>query len=150
MLLEIFSEKGLSRLDGRYAVLEGSVLDIPDVPKSVLQGIHSIISEIVPENRSDADEYHIVSGSQLGSLRIEWGADGRSQFFSATRCRVTLHRTTRNTVRFTKHSDGSIDGKCFNCGKMWWERPPAAERAIEAMGDGQLIGQREQGMHAAL
>ena len=131
MLLEIFSEKGLSRLDGRYAMVEGSILDMPTLPKSVLQEIHAIISEIVTENRSQTSERKVVSDSQMGDLKIEWDKNGRSQFFSATHCQATSHKTTRDTVRFTKHADGSIDGKCFNCGETWWEIPPKIERIIE-------------------
>lgn len=130
MLLEIFSEKGLSRLDGRYAVLEGSVLDIPTLPKPVLQEIHAIISEIVPEKVAQTSERTVVSASQIGDLNIEWDKNGRSQFFSAQHCQATSHKSTRNTVRFTKHADGSVDGKCFNCGETWWEVPPKIDRII--------------------
>ena len=126
MLLEIFSEKGLSRLDHRYAMVEGSVLDMPALPKTVLQQIHAIISEVTPENKAPNSDRKTVSESQIGDLRIEWDSDGRSQFFSARHCQATSHKTTRNTVRFTKHDDGSIDGKCFNCGETWWEIPPKA------------------------
>ena len=130
MLLEIFSEKGLSRLDGRYAMVEGSILDMPKLPKTALQDIHAIISEVTPENRPAA-AHKTVSESQIGDLRIRWNKDGRSQFFSATHCQATPHDTTRKTVRFTKYADGSIDGKCFNCDGLWWEVPPAVDRHIE-------------------
>ena len=131
MLLEIFSEKGLSRLDDRYAMVEGSILDMPELPKTVLQDIHAMISEIAPENRAPAAERKTVSESQIGNLHIRWDQDGRSQFFSAMHCQATSHKTTRDTVRFTKYADGSIDGKCFNCGETWWEVAPAIDRIIE-------------------
>ena len=124
MLLELFSEKGLSRLDGRYAMLEGSVLDMPVLQKTVLQEIHAVISEVTPENKPLSSDRKTVSESQIGDLRIKWDKDGRSQFFSAQHCQATSHKTTRDTVRFTKYADGSIDGKCFNCGETWWELPP--------------------------
>ncbi|MDE0327328.1 MAG: hypothetical protein OXN27_25655 [Candidatus Poribacteria bacterium] len=130
MLLEIFSEKGLSRLDGRYAMLEGSVLNIPTLPKSVLQEIHAVISEIVPEKVARTSERTVVAASQIGDLNIEWDKEGRSQFFSAQHCQATSHKSTRNTVRFTKHADGSVDGKCFNCGETWWEMPPKIDQII--------------------
>ena len=131
MLLEIFSEKGLSRLDGRYAMVEGSILDMPELPKTVLQDIHAMISEIAPENRAPTAERQTVSASQIGNLHIRWDKDGRSQFFSAAHCQATSHKTTRDTVRFTKYADGSIDGKCFNCGETWWEVAPTVNRHIE-------------------
>ena len=131
MLLEIFSEKGLSRLDGRYAMVEGSILDIPVLPKTVLQEIHAVVSDIASEKVSQTSERTVVSESQVGDLNIEWDKDGRSQFFSAQHCQATSHKSTRNTVRFTKHADGSIDGKCFNCGETWWEVPQKIDRIIE-------------------
>ena len=132
MLLEIFSEKGLSRLDGRYGMVEGSILDMPTMPKTVLQEIHAVISEVTPEKEGrETSDRKVVSESQIGDLNIEWGRDGRSQFFSATHCQATSHKSTRDTVRFTKYADGSVDGKCFNCGETWWEVPPAIDRLIE-------------------
>ena len=129
MLLEIFSEKGLSRLDGRYAMQQGSVLNMPIIPKNALQAIHAVISEIVPEQCLSTEPRKVVSNSQISGLYIKWNDDSRSQFFSATHCRATSHKSTRNTVRFTRHADGSIDGKCFNCGETWWEVPPARRRS---------------------
>ena len=131
MLLEIFSEKGLSRLDNRYAMVEGSILNMPELPKTVLQDIHAIISEIVPEKRAPTTERKTVSESQIGNLHIEWDKNGRSQFFSAEHCQATSHKTNRETVRFTKYADGSIDGKCFNCGETWWEVRPTMDSVIE-------------------
>ena len=124
MLLEIFSKKGLSRLDHRYEMVEGSILDIPSIPKTVLQEIHGIVSEIATENNTQRTERTVVEKSQIGELNIHWDTEGRSQFFSSTHCRATAHQSDRDTVRFTKHKDGSIDGKCFNCGETWWEIQP--------------------------
>ena len=131
MLLEIFSEKGLSRLDNRYAMVEGSILNMPELPKTVLQDIHAIISEIVPEKQAPTAERKTVSESQIGNLHIKWDKNGRSQFFSAEHCQATSHKTNRETVRFTKYADGSIDGKCFNCGETWWEVRPTMDSVIE-------------------
>lgn len=124
MLLEFFSEKGLSRLDDRYAMVEGSILNIPIIEKTVLQKIHTVISKIAPENYAQSSERKTVSESQIGDLHIKWDSKGKSQYFSAQHCQVTSHTTTRNTVRFTKYANGSIGGKCFNCGETWWEVPP--------------------------
>ena len=151
MLLEIFSQKGLSRLDGRYAMVEGSVLDMPELPKTALQDIHAVISDldmpallqdihavisdlatenrvsgtaerrVISEAQTGTAERRVISETQIGELNIQWDTDNRSQFFSAQHCQATSHKTTRATVRFTKHADGSIDGKCFNCDATWWE-----------------------------
>ena len=124
MLLEIFSERALSRLDNRYAMIEGSVLDIPTIPKSTIQEIHSIISEVVTEKKHDSKPREIVDTSQIGNLDIEWDDNGRSQYFTTEHCQKTSHRSNRDEVRFTKYADGGVDGKCFNCGESWWEIEP--------------------------
>ena len=136
MLLEIFSEKGLSRLDGRYSMVEGSILDIPTLPETVLQDIQAVIRKVVPAAavqplekpaRSSTETRRVVSESQIGNLSLSWDSQGNSQYFSARYCPVTLHNTTRRTVRFKKHADESINGKCFNCGETWWEVPPPSD-----------------------
>ena len=124
MLLEIFSERALSRLDNRYAMIEGSVLDIPTIPKSTIQEIHGIISEVATEKKHDSKPREVVETSQIGSLDIEWDDNGRSQYFTTEHCQETSHRSNRDEVRFTKYPDGSVDGKCFNCGESWWEIEP--------------------------
>ena len=69
MLLELFSEKGLSRLDSRYSMVSGSVLDPPVLPKSALQKIHAVISEIAVEHaRESRRDCTVVSESQLAGL----------------------------------------------------------------------------------
>ena len=136
MLLEMFSERALSRLDNRYAMIEGSVLDIPTIPKSAIQEIHGIISEVATENKHDSKPREVVETSQIGSLDIEWDDNGRSQYFTTEHCQETSHRSNREEVRFTKHADGSIDGKCFNCGESWWEiEPPKKKRTLKEILD---------------
>ena len=131
MLFEILAHKCLVRLDPRYAMISGSILDMPTLPKETLQDIHQIISEIATVEESDNKPREVVEKSQLGELNIEWGSDGRSQYFPTQYCQKTSHKSNRDEVRFTKHSDGSVDGKCFNCGETWWEIPPAIDRIIE-------------------
>ena len=46
MLLEFFSEQGLSRLDHRYAIEQGNILSLPSFSKKLLQDIHTLISEV--------------------------------------------------------------------------------------------------------
>ena len=125
MLMEFFSVKGLSRLDARYAMLEGSVLSIPTLTKSALQDIHAIISEVATEHQHEMKEARVVERSQLGALEIDWNADGKSQYFPAASCQATSHKnSTRETVRFQKWR-GGVQGHCFNCGETWWELEPS-------------------------
>ena len=133
MLLEIFSVKGLSRLDDRYALLEGSILDIPVIPKSALQEIHGIITEVAVEKKHEFSERTVVESSQIDNLTIEWGEDGKSQYFTASHCQATSHKNSeRLTVQFQRYR-GGVQGHCFNCGESWWEIEPVkpAKELIE-------------------
>ena len=131
MLLEILADKCLARIDSRYGMIEGSVLEMPTLPKKALIDIYHIIAEIATIEASDDKPRKVVEKSQIGDLDIEWGSDGRSQYFPTQYCQETSHKSNRNEVRFTRHADGSVDGKCFNCGETWWEVPPAIDRIIE-------------------
>ena len=133
MLLEIFSVKGLSRLDDRYAVLEGSILDIPVIQKSALQEIHGIISEVAIEKKHEFSERNVVESSQIDNLTIEWDEDGKSQYFTAAHCQATSHRNSeRLTVQFQRYR-GGVQGHCFNCGESWWEVEPTPENNVEKL-----------------
>lgn len=134
MLLEIFCLKGLSRIDNRYTQVSGSLLDIPTLPKSALIEIHGIISEVGTEKTEDVERV-IVGRSQLGDLDIEWNSKNLSQLFPTSHCQATSHRSNRDEVRFKRYPDlfsatgeVCIDGKCFNCGSVWWEIAPAPSR----------------------
>ena len=124
MLLEIFSIKGLSRLDHRYGMIEGSILDLPTLPKEAIQEIHGIISEVATEKVREPKDRAVVESSQIGDLAIDWNDKGKSQYFPAAHCQATSHKNSeRDTVQFSKVSDG-IEGHCFNCGESWWEIEP--------------------------
>ena len=130
MLLEVLADKCLARIDHRYAMLAGSLLSMPVIPtKEALREIHGIISEVATTESADENPREVVETSQIGDLAIEWGSHGRSQLFPTEQCQNTDHSSNRDEVRFTKHSDGSIDGKCFNCGETWWEIPPKQQRS---------------------
>ena len=124
MLFEVLADKCLARLDARYAIISGSLLDIPTLPTATLQEIYHIIASIATEESTDEKPREVVETSQIGDLDIEWDTDGRSQYFTTEHCQKTSHRSNRYEVRFTKHADGSVDGKCFNCGESWWEIEP--------------------------
>ena len=133
MLLEILGNKCLARIDSRYGMIQGSILDMPTLPKETLQDIHQIISEIATVEESDNEPREVVEKSQLGDLGIQWDSTGRSQLFPTAHCQRTAHRSNRDEVRFTKHADGSVDGKCFNCGETWWEiEPPPRQKRYRA------------------
>lgn len=147
MLLEILADKCLARIDSRYSMIQGSILDMPTLPKEALQNIHQIISEIATVEESDNKPRTVVEKSQIGELNIEWDSTDRSQLFPTSHCQETSHRSNRDEVRFTKHADGSIDGKCFNCGGTWWEIPPkhkpASQRITEIIAKAPPVEVRE-------
>ena len=124
MFMEIFSLKGLSRLDHRYAILEGSILDLPIIPKTALREIHAIISEVAKHKQHSKRDRGVVETSQISGLDLHWDASGRSQYFETSHCQATSHKnTSRDTVQFLKIRDG-VMGKCYNCGESWWEVEP--------------------------
>ena len=126
MLLEFFSLGELSRIDDRYALLEGSLLQIPSVPKTTYQEIHALISEIGTEkSREKRNQVSVVETEQISGLDIHWDANGKSQSFPSQYCQATSHSSHRDTVVFFKNDDGSIVGSCINCNEWWYEvKPP--------------------------
>ena len=124
MLFEVLADKCLARIDARYEIVSGSLLDMPTLPKETLQEIYHLVKSVATHEQADSKPREVVETSQIGDLDIQWGADGRSQLFSTAHCQRTPHTSNRDEVRFTKYSDGSVDGKCFNCGESWWEVPP--------------------------
>ena len=124
MLFEVLADKCLARIDARYAIVSGSILDMPTLPKEALQEIYHLVMGVATHEQTDKNPREVVETSQIGDLDIEWGADGRSQLFPTAHCQRSSHSSNRDEVRFTKYSDGSVDGKCFNCGESWWEIAP--------------------------
>ena len=132
MLLEVLADKCLARIDHRYTMIQGSILQMPVYPKSVLQEIHRLVSEIATKQISDGKPREIVEKSQIGDLNIDWDADGYSQYFPSKHCQETAHRSNRDTVRFKRYTDGSVSGICFNCGESWWEVKSKSRRKRKA------------------
>lgn len=125
MLLEFFSLGELSRIDDRYAMLEGSLLQIPSVPKTAYQEIHALISEIGTEKSREKRNQTVIETEQISGLDIHWDANGKSQSFPSQYCQATAHSSNRDTVVFFKNDDGSIVGSCINCNEWWYEvKPP--------------------------
>lgn len=131
MLFEILANKCLARLDNRYHMQSGSILDMPMMPKTALQEIYHIINEVATEEQSDEKPRQVVGKSQIGDLEIHWDSNNRSQLFPTEYCQVSSHASNRDEVRFSK-SQGGIDGKCFNCGGTWWEVKPTKKPPMNA------------------
>ena len=128
-LLEFLSDKCLARIDDRYRIETGSLLNIPTLSKETLQSIYHLIHPHATEHQVSGHPTQTVERSQLGYLDLKWNEKGASQYFPASQCQVTDHRDqSRETVQFRKW-DGGIKGHCYNCGESWWEvePPPIAE-----------------------
>ena len=135
MLFEILAGGTLVRLDARYRMRYGSVLEMPTMESNTpLQEIHAIGSSRATKPTSSQSERTVVDTSQIGDLDIEWSEtaiekDGKpitlhvSQYFPTEHC-PNSHRSNRDEVRFTKYPNGAIDGICWNCGENWWEVEP--------------------------
>ena len=134
MLFEVLADKCLARIDARYEMVSGSLLDMPTLPKETLQEIYHLVKSVATYEQADSKPREVVETSQIGDLDIQWGTDGRSQLFSTEHCQETSHTSNRHEVRFTKYKDGSVDGKCFNCGESWWEIPPPKRKPTSCYG----------------
>ena len=131
MLVEIFSRKGLGRLDDRYAMKSGSVLNIPSIPKTALQEIYTLIHAIADEiQHPDPDEARVVETSKIQDKEILWRSDGRSQLFPQSYCQTTTHRDPNHkAVQFFKRNGGVL-GRCYNCGSVWYETTPSRKHTL--------------------
>ena len=128
-LLEFLSDKCLARIDDRYRIETGSLLDIPTLSKEALLSIYHLIHSHATEHQVSNHPTQTVERSQLGDLEIRWDEKGASQYFPAAQCQATDHKDPlRKTVQFRKWDEG-IKGVCYNCGESWWEvePPPIAE-----------------------
>ena len=132
ILLEFLSDKCLARIDDRYRIETGSLLNIPTLSKETLQSIYHLIHPYAKEHQVSDHPTQTVERSQLGDLEIRWDEKGASQYFPAAQCQATDHKDpSRKTVQFRKWDSG-IKGHCYNCGESWWEvePPPIAEPPV--------------------
>ena len=118
MLFEIFSENGLSRLDGRYAILSGSVLDLPRVPREALQEIHGIISEVGVENVRTKSSVAIPATDENLPEGLTW-KQGNKFLISTDRYDCTQSHASNPTCEYRKHDDGTVIKWCWACDTGW-------------------------------
>ncbi|MXV74196.1 hypothetical protein F4Z99_07950 [Candidatus Poribacteria bacterium] len=130
MLIEIHALHGMSKVDKRYSQNRGSLLNIPEVPKTTLQEIYHIAESIGTQVQAQTKSSRIAE-CQIQNLNIQWREKHHgdktynvSQLFPTEFCQNTTHISNRNEVRFTAYGSQSISGFCFNCGEAWWEVPP--------------------------
>lgn len=117
-LLEFFSRCGMSRIDDRYKMRSGSLLDIPVIPKSTLLEIRVIAQEIGLENQTNF-KAHTAKYIDLNNFDVhdlDYDDKGRSQYLPARFCPTEHSDADRLTVRYYRY--GEL-GRCYNCGDCW-------------------------------
>ena len=127
MLLEIFSDMGLSRIDNRYSQREGSLLEIPTIDKSFLRHVVAEVGRVGTQDIVHTSQDRKQVGiSTLNGLKIQWydkikGSKRyrESQMFQTEICPITGHTSNRPEIRFSLKPNGQIIGRCFNCGGEW-------------------------------
>ena len=121
MLLEFLSQKCLSRVDDRYRIKAGDLLNIPSIDKSALQQIYHLLSTIAPEETASNTPSRIVETVEIGDLHLDFNSEGKSQYLPLSQCLSEIKHTgdqTRKSVRYTQ-GHGELIGFCFNCEHEW-------------------------------
>ena len=135
LYLEIFSEKGLSRWDARYEIVEGDLFNIPVIDvKELFLIIDDLKNQIhvppptkektkpsksTPTSKKkpkikDIDEIHGLPSD------LEWIKSGKGDYKSRRGdypCKMTTHRKSQGSVQYYLKPTGEIQVFCHNCGK---------------------------------
>ena len=128
MILEFFSEDGLSRYDNRYTIESGCLLDIPLLSVSAAREIYAIAKEVGIENKAKHSITDTVEVDNAGFPEdITYNTDGISPYYPIKFCAVTQHKKhpeTAGKVQYFKDIHGGEKGHCYDCGEWWWKTKP--------------------------
>lgn len=128
MLLEFFSEDGLSRYDHRYTLTSGCLLEIPFLSVSAAREIYAIAKQIGIEKKAKHTLADVVAVDTAGCPEnITYNADGISPYYPIKFCVVTEHQKhpeTQGKVQYFKDPRGGELGHCYDCGEWWWQQKP--------------------------
>ena len=135
LYLEIFSEKGLSRWDARYEIVEGDLLNIPVIdvrdlflviddlknqihvpppPKEKIKLLKPTPTLKKKPKIKDIEEIYGLPSD------LEWIKSGDGDYKSRRGdypCKVTKHRKSQGSVQYYLKPSGEIQAFCHNCGK---------------------------------
>lgn len=135
MLLEFFSEDGLSRYDNRYTLTNGCLLDIPFFSKEAAREIYAIAKETGIEKKANHGKTNIVDVDSAGfPENITYNTDGISLYYPIKFCAVTQHKKhpeTQGKVQYFKGALGNEKGHCYDCGGWWWKNKPSRRARIK-------------------
>lgn len=139
MLLEFFSEDGLSRYDNRYTIISGCLLDIPFLSTEAAREIYAIAKEIGIEKKAKHTIADVVDVDEAGfPENITYNADGISSYYPIKFCAVTEHQKhpeTQGKVQYFKDARGGEKGHCYDCGETWWIHKPKDSLPIDVPTD---------------
>ncbi|GEM_PF-1378234 len=128
MIIEFFSEDGLSRYDSRYLIESGCLLNIPFISMEAAREIYAIAKEIGIEKKAKQGITDTVEIDDAGFPEdITYNADGISPYYPIRFCAVTQHKKhpeTQGKVQYFKDSRGGERGHCYDCGEWWWKHKP--------------------------
>ena len=130
MLIEFFSLNAYSRWDRRYKMIEGSILDAPEMRVEAIQLMAQLAVSVGyrKKKKSTSGPRSVTTTSTIGDIVIEWDSLGRSQYLPKEHCKIRDHRSNNDAVSFYKHDDGSIGGYCHACEEGWIEVPPKHQK----------------------
>ena len=146
LYLEVFGEKGLSRYDARYEIVEGSLWDIPTIPAdAIFEILDAYRYEIGtpyqppknaaatpkkqrPANKSPQKTKKSRKGTRPTAkyddngnpIGIEWSEPdpkGDRKSKQIYACNMTEHKKSKGDMRFYQTRDGRISQHCHNCGE---------------------------------
>lgn len=152
LYLEIFSEKGLSRWDARYEIVEGDLFNIPVIESdklfSVIDNLKNEIHVAPPEKIQNTkvsipkekpkNKFKYVAGLPID---LEWIKSGNDEFKSRRGdypCEVTKHKKSHGSAQFYLKQSGEIQAYCHNCGKGWKVRGVSREEKVSQVRSGQI------------
>ena len=122
MLIEFFSLNAYSRWDPRYTLIEGSILNAPELRIECIQQMARLATAVgYRKSKPPGTPLEVAETSTLGDVVVQWDSLGRSQYLPKEHCKIREHRSNNDAVSFYKRDDGSIGGYCHACKQGWIE-----------------------------
>lgn len=145
LYLEIFGEKGLSRWDGRYEIVTGSLFEIPEIDRHALFHIideyrdqhHAPKPQRQPKQSQQpqsrrtktTDPYIEIDGLPQGIVWIPTDDGYKSQRGNYP-CKVTQHRKSQGSAQYYQKPNGHITAYCHNCQQKWQVKAATTTKSL--------------------
>lgn len=156
LYLEIFSDKGLSRWDARYEIVDGDLFNIPVIDaKDLFVVINDLKNQIhvPPSTKENAKPPKPPPASKKKSKTedvdeiyglpsdLEWVKSGDGDYKSRRGdypCKVTNHRKSQGSTQYYLKPTGEIQAFCHNCSKTWIVRSVDQKELIVKVRSGEV------------